>query len=1210
MSGERARSLFQASGISDEILEVVWNLVDVEQRGALNESEFIVAMHLLRALKTGSLKSLPRAIPATLWNATARLSSTSAASAIPRQMSGPSAQRTGSPLNRAPAVGVPPTFSWKISPEERANFDKIFSTVDPQNIGQITTEQAAALFRHSNLPDPVLAEVWTLANIRKLDNLDRDEFAVAMKLINSQRGKGPNNFDLPRSLPAELVPLNLQRYVAPQSTGFPTTQPPQQATRPAPQPSASEDLFGLDALTSSPSAPTLQQQGTGGSGAGPRSLEADPFGSKPNSPTTSAFQARSFKPFVPTSSFGQNLQSQTTGGSGTSSTALSREIKSPSAMDDLLGDNDPEISRKLTTETTELANMSNQIGQLRTQMEGVKNDKAATGKELASATSQRREMEMRLAQFRKQYDEEVKAVKILQEQLTLTHRENQNLQRDIAMVEGTTKDLQSQHRQAAAELENEKANNAALKERMNRVNAETARLKPELEEMRSQARQQKGLVSINKKQLEKSEAERDAIKAEINQLAQARQESASMASRDASTVASPAASTASHTNPFMRRSPQQSFDNTMSPGGFARSPTDSAKDTFDNIFGPLTTSQSAAVPSTSFGYASQTGPSITSSEPGPPTPSVSPPASSHRDSPRTAEPPEISESRQMTPGDLPFRPVRHYSESTATSVRVETPVSRIEGAGVETPTGASVPPPLERLETNKSDGSTGAALFGRNKSTSPGAGTSGVGDKTVEDLFGRLPGNTPGGFPGSETSSVKPNVTGESGFSFGSRENTFQPFGREPARSATTSSSKDFDDVFNQSRPSTSGPRANGLGEAAVERIHAEFPPIPSVPEDEDSDLDGEQGFDDDFMHPSPDQKKVVREELPAPDAQKSPPTYGETVSTGAGASRDINQFPKEYGGLLPSRDDPTTGPQPAQSPSQGEAFFGKPATSPPAVETASSSNVPSSDTYHSATSHPSALPVPSQAPQTQKIASFDDEFDEGFENLEEAKADDEAHEDDDDILYSSAQENSYEFNPNFDSPAASKANTLASERTPTNKVQAGYPSSSRPDDSFGDFHDLGTNSGTSMSKSNILPFGGAGIGDNWDAMMKSGTLPKEEPAALSSSTSNKPNLERSMSEASEHDVASLKRLTEMGYSRSMALKELEKYDYDEEKVSVTPKVSPSLLDRPLPPLPAEAAETKSDKEEMAGKKDDGQEIKTFRRHNMLRRMTRKLTRS
>jgi len=68
--------------------------------------------------------------------------------------------------------------------------------------------------------------------------------------------------------------------------------------------------------------------------------------------------------------------------------------------------------------------------------------------------------------------------------------------------------------------------------------------------MRSDARQQKGMVAINKKQLATNEGERDKIKNEMADLSKAAEENLRNL-QQSQNVASPATSTASHnTNPF------------------------------------------------------------------------------------------------------------------------------------------------------------------------------------------------------------------------------------------------------------------------------------------------------------------------------------------------------------------------------------------------------------------------------------------------------------------------------------------------------------------------------------------------------------------------------------------------------------------------------------------------------------------------------------
>jgi len=246
----------------------------------------------------------------------------------------------------------------------------------------------------------------------------------------------------------------------------------------------------------------------------------------------------------------------------------------------------------------------------------------------------------------------------------------------------------------------------------------------------------------------------------------------------------------------------------------------------------------------------------------------------------------------------------------------------------------------------------------------------------------------------------------------------------------------------------------------------------------------------------------------------------------------------------------------------QGQALFGGPSTSksastapttqfsgsPPPTTSTPVSTVPS-DAYHSAPSYPSGSTEKSQQ-SSHRSPPANDDFDAGFEDLTDAKEEDDR--DGDDFMFGSQHHEFDEFNPEFESPAMSKSGTMASERTPT----AGQ--SSAFDSSFGDFESFN-------SKAPQLPSTLKSSGqDDWDAMLKS----VEKPGRADSSkhfgensdifgdsdfpsvpeAPEPPKLTRSETQGTEHDVQDLKKLMKLGYSRRSALDALEKFDYDFDK--------------------------------------------------------------
>jgi epidermal growth factor receptor substrate 15 len=551
---------------------------------------------------------------------------------------------------------------------------------------------------------------------------------------------------------------------------------------------------------------------------------------------------------------------------------------------------------------------------------------------------------------------------------------------------------------------------------------------------------------------------------------------------------------------------------------------------------------------------------------------------------------------------------------------------------------ASTPIPeksnLERSDTARTDNdSFRSGPFDRNMSTaSPVASVTSDAQRSTKQeerrdpyaSFGpaSLAQDVPGAFPRESPTPLQQMQTGESNLSGAGKTNRADPFGSTSGEQPRAGK-VDFDAAFagfGPSRQNTSTVPANKAPVENTNRFNKEFPPIEDLTHDDDSDSNDGRGFDDNFTSASPQQKRIssgleqqrpgtasttddlysrpapasrmesTLSELPTPGAQKPPPSYESSVPKRTGS----NQFPPEFGGLLPSREVPgspetSQGPEKSLNPpgGHGAALFGGPSkpatTSPPPLDTPSST-VPS-DAYHSAASYGTS---DTNKPADPSAGRFNDDFDAGFDDLTDAKEDDKT---DDDFMFASHASQADEFNPVFDSPAASKSNTMASQATPKQRGGAGG------DDSFSDFEHLSQH------------FGGQGKDvpkekeQDWDAIFGSLDNSQSQPQTqqhphpqpmeftpvqnlpqgpadfagktsspfdtapagpsasshlsptssqhLSPTTSqHMPPLGRAISTGTEHDDPILKKLTAMGYQRGEALDALEKFDYDINKVS------------------------------------------------------------
>ena len=207
---------------------------------------------------------------------------------------------------------------------------------------------------------------------------------------------------------------------------------------------------------------------------------------------------------------------------------------------------------------------------------------------------------------------------------------------------------------------------------------------------------------------------------------------------------------------------------------------------------------------------------------------------------------------------------------------------------------------------------------------------------------------------------------------------------------------------------------------------------------------------------------------------------------------------------------------------------------------------------------------APATAPAT-------DDFDSAFDDLSEAKEHDDGYD-----TFSSSNREEHDFNPVFDSPSHSKSNT--SEFRPSPSIST---STHRAFDSFSNFEPKpsvasqlsGDSSQKAPQQQSEVP---GGVHD-WDAIFSGldstpnasqtngGRSPFDLEApgggtgASSSSLAPGPSskgprpsdkLARAISAGTEHDDPILKSLTSMGYPRNDALKALEKYDYNLDKVS------------------------------------------------------------
>lgn len=215
----------------NEKLGQIWNLADTQSQGALDATDFVIAMHLIHGSMNGTIPQLPDTLPVSVY-AQAAAGVTSSIPSMPTSpiraqvtgMSSPSAlyaQPTGSSLlNRtsagsgvlSPAQRAMPLGqsqgggNWAIDAMEKAQSDQFFDMLDTSRQGVLQGEVAVPFFVQSGLPEETLAQIWDLSDIRKEGSLTKEEFAVARRLVMDVLAGKP----LPDQLEQSMVPPGLR----------------------------------------------------------------------------------------------------------------------------------------------------------------------------------------------------------------------------------------------------------------------------------------------------------------------------------------------------------------------------------------------------------------------------------------------------------------------------------------------------------------------------------------------------------------------------------------------------------------------------------------------------------------------------------------------------------------------------------------------------------------------------------------------------------------------------------------------------------------------------------------------------------------------------------------------------------------------------------------------------------------------------------------
>ncbi|XP_052390540.1 epidermal growth factor receptor substrate 15-like 1 isoform X2 [Carassius gibelio] len=223
LSGDKVKPVLMNSNLPLDVLGKIWDLSDIDKDGHLDKDEFSVAMHLVYAAR--EKESVPSTLPTALIPPLKRKKMASALpGSVPVLPSSPfllkenlrpallgsstnlspsSSFKRSSPTPAQPQTHTQP-FSdvWVVPAEDREQYEEIFELADSDFDGMVGGGEVKDIFMNSRLPQSVLAHIWSLADTQRTGKLTKEQFCLAMHLIQ-EKVKG---VDPPQSLTPDMIP--------------------------------------------------------------------------------------------------------------------------------------------------------------------------------------------------------------------------------------------------------------------------------------------------------------------------------------------------------------------------------------------------------------------------------------------------------------------------------------------------------------------------------------------------------------------------------------------------------------------------------------------------------------------------------------------------------------------------------------------------------------------------------------------------------------------------------------------------------------------------------------------------------------------------------------------------------------------------------------------------------------------------------------------
>ena len=214
---------------------------------------------------------------------------------------------------------------------------------------------------------------------------------------------------------------------------------------------------------------------------------------------------------------------------------------------DLMGDESAPTPKPAADYSSEIGNAQNSLTSTEKAVSDLEREKKGLEADSSASAAQLKELELRLSSVRAQHDTETRVVTDLRTRVSEQKENITKLKQTLIQNESELSALRAEKDETEQALLRDKEEVRATSKRMKEVADETTSLKTLLEKLKKEARQQKGMVAISKKQVSTAELNKDGVQREIDQVAASNNER-----DDEEVLNSPAQVTSPLMSPFAR----------------------------------------------------------------------------------------------------------------------------------------------------------------------------------------------------------------------------------------------------------------------------------------------------------------------------------------------------------------------------------------------------------------------------------------------------------------------------------------------------------------------------------------------------------------------------------------------------------------------------------------------------------------------------------